>query len=110
MVRRFLLVCALALVAAAPAWAHAIVIGSDPPNGSVLTTAPKAVDVMFDDPVRVGTRNAAIRNEDGVSVLGGRPFVRQSRTLVVPLQPTCATATTRCAGASSPTTGTTRRA
>jgi copper transport protein len=85
-VRRLLLVCALALAAATPAWAHAIVIGSDPPNGSVLTTAPKVVDVMFDDPVRVGTRNAAIRNNGGVSVLGGRPFVRQSRTLVIPLQ------------------------
>ena len=62
-------------------------LGSDPPNGAVLASSPKAADVVFDDPVRVGTRNAAIRNADGESVLGGRPFVRQSRTLVIPLQP-----------------------
>ena len=62
-------------------------IGSDPPNGSVLASSPKAVDVMFDDPVRVGSRNAAIRNDGRHVVLGGKPFVRQSRTLVIPLQP-----------------------
>src|SRR4051812_9321096 len=85
--RRVLFICALALVVAAPAWAHAIVIGSDPPNGAVLAASPKTRDVMFDDPVRVGSRNAAIRNADGTSVLGGRPSVQRSRTLVVPLQP-----------------------
>ena len=42
---------------------------------------------MFDDPVRVGSRNRAIRNDDGADVMGGRPFVRQSRTLVIPLKP-----------------------
>ena len=87
MARRLLLVCVLALVAASPAWAHAIVVGSDPPNGAVLATSPKVVDIVFDDPVRVGTRNAAIRNADGVSVLAGQPFVKRSRTLVIPLQP-----------------------
>ena len=87
MARRLFLVCVLALVAASPAWAHAIVIGSDPPNGAVLASSPKVVNVVFDDPVRVGTRNAAIRNADGVSVLAGKPFVKQSRTLVIPLQP-----------------------
>ena len=87
MSRRVLFICVLALIAAAPAWAHAIVLGSDPANGAVLASSPTTADVQFDDPVRVGTRNAAIRNEDGKSVLGGKPFVRQSRTLVIPLQP-----------------------
>jgi copper transport protein len=86
-IRRFLLVCGLALAAAAPAWAHAIVLGTDPPNGAVLASSPRTADVVFDDPVRVGTRNAAIRNADGTSVLAGKPFVKQSRTLVIPLEP-----------------------
>jgi copper transport protein len=76
----------VALVVAAPAWAHAIVTGSDPPNGSVLATSPKAVNVTFDSSVRVGSRNAAIRNADGASVLGGKPFVHQT-TLTIPLEP-----------------------
>ena len=63
--RRLLLVCALALLAAPAAWSHAIVTETDPPNGSVLASSPRAATVTFDDPVRVGSRNAAIRN-DGV--------------------------------------------
>ncbi len=84
--RRLLLVCTLALVTASPAWSHAIVIGTDPPDGSVLASSPRAATVSFDDAVRVGSRNAAIRN-DGTDVMAGRPFIRQSRTLVIPLEP-----------------------
>ncbi len=84
--RRLLLVCALALVSAPSAWGHAIVIGTDPPNGSVLAGSPTVVAVSFDDAVRVGSRNAAISN-DGDDVIGGRPTIRQSRTLVIPLKP-----------------------
>ena len=52
----------------------------------MLATRPKAAKVMFIDPVRVVSRNAAIRNFARMSVLGARPFVEQSRTLVVPLK------------------------
>jgi copper transport protein len=85
--RRVLFLCVLSLVLAAPAWAHAIMIGSDPPSGAVLASSPAIVTVDFDDPVRVGSRNRAIRNEDEVDVIGGRPFVRDARTLVIPLRP-----------------------
>ena len=91
-IRRLLLVCALALVAAAPAWAHAIVLGSDPPQRRrCWRRSPKAVDVEFDDPVRVGTRNAAIRNEGGQ--LGARRASRSCGSRArssIPLQPNLA--------------------
>ena len=85
--RRFLFLCVLLLASAGPAWGHAVPVGSDPPDGSVLASSPRVVDVFFDAPVRVGSRNRAIRNEDGVDVLAGRPFVRESRTLVLPMRP-----------------------
>jgi len=56
-----------------------------PANGTVPAAAPREVRVTFDSPVRLGTRNAAVRNADGVDILAGRPRVSPSRTLVVPL-------------------------
>jgi copper transport protein len=89
--RRLLLVCAPALLAVLvlvpAAWPHAVPIGSDPPYGSVLASSPRVVDVFFDAGVRVGARNRVIRNEDGADVMAGRPFVRDGRTLVIPLRP-----------------------
>jgi len=76
----------IALAIAPAASAHAILESTDPPNGSVLATSPTVVTATFDSSVRVGTRNAAIRN-DGTDVMGGAPFVRRARTLVIPLKP-----------------------
>ena len=86
MIRRFLLVVCLALVAAEPAWAHATFQRSTPANGAVLAKAPRTVRVTFDSGVRVGPRNAAVANEGGASVLQGKPRVVDHKTLVIPLQ------------------------
>ena len=84
-IRRFLIVAALALATAQPAWAHATLVRTTPADRAVLAHAPHAVVVEFDDTVRVGPRNAAIRN-DGVNVLRARPGISHARTLVVPLR------------------------
>ena len=85
--RRFFLFAAVALVAAPPALGHAIPVRSSPANGSVLVSAPREVLVNFDSRVHVGTRNAAVRNADGVSILAEKARISRSRTLIVPLQP-----------------------
>lgn len=80
------LVAALALATASGAQAHAIPLKTVPPPGGMLITAPSDVFVTFDSPIRVGPRNAAVRN-DGVDVLGGTPRVASGNRLVLPLQP-----------------------
>jgi copper transport protein len=72
------------LTTASGAQAHAIPLHTEPPSGATLATAPTAVFVTFDSPVRVGPRNAAVRN-DGVDVLGGTPRVGSGNQLVIPL-------------------------
>ena len=51
----------------------------------MVAAAPKAVRVVFDDDVRVGSGIKAIRNGGG-SVLAGKARVVRGRTLVVPLR------------------------
>jgi copper transport protein len=85
--RSLLVACALLLGSVQPAWAHAFLVSSDPPNGSILAGPPSVVTASFSSSVRVGARNAAIRNDDGADVTGGEPFIRESRTLVIPLKP-----------------------
>src|SRR5262249_24661936 len=84
--RTTVLVVALSLATPSSASAHAIPLHVEPPPGSTVTTAPRAVFVTFDSPARVGPRNAAVRN-DGVDVLGGKPRVTNGKRLVIPLQP-----------------------
>jgi methionine-rich copper-binding protein CopC/putative copper export protein len=79
-------VATLALATAGAAHAHAIPLHIEPPPGATLAAAPSAVFVTFDSPVRVGPRNAAVRN-DGVDVLGGKPRVTSGNRLVIPLRP-----------------------
>jgi len=81
------LVCLLALVAlAAPAgaWAHANLVRTVPADGAVLSTAPSRVVVIFDDAVRVGPGNEAVRNGGG-SILDGKPRTH-GKTLVLPVR------------------------
>ena len=75
-----------ALTAPAVAYGHATLVGSEPTNGAVLARPPALVRVVFDDVVRVGPGIAAIRNEGGASILGGKERVEGWRTLVVPLR------------------------
>ena len=75
--------CSLAFPAAG--WAHATLVRVVPEDGSVLAAAPRAVRVVFDDDVGVGSGIKAIRNGGG-SVLAGEARVVGGRTLVVPLR------------------------
>jgi copper transport protein len=83
--RRLILVAAVALVAAAPAWAHASFVRSTPSAGEVLERAPRRVTVEFSDGIRPGPRNAAVEN-GGRSILRGKPRVVGGTTLVLPLE------------------------
>ena len=80
-----LLVVVAALTGASTAAAHAIVLSASPVNGVVVAAAPRGAVITFDSSVRVGPRNAAVRN-DGTSVLGGPPRITDSRTLVIPFR------------------------
>src|SRR5207248_11548268 len=82
--RRAIVVATLYLATAGAAHAHAIPLHVVPQPGATLAVAPSAVSVTFDSPVRVGPRNAAVRN-DGVDVLGGKPHVMSGNRLVIPL-------------------------
>ena len=72
---RRLLCLPAALLAAAPlapaALAHAVLLRTTPADGAVLSRSPAAVRLTFDDPVRVASGNAVIRNGGG-SVLRAR--------------------------------------
>jgi copper transport protein len=87
-VRRALIAVALATALALPgaAWAHASERGSTPADGAVLADSPRAVTVVFDDVVRVGSGNAAVANATGASVLSGKPTADLD-VLTIPLRP-----------------------
>ncbi len=80
-----LVACSAALVGATGAAAHAIVISASPTNGVVVAAAPRGAVITFDSAIRVGPRNAAVRN-DGTNVLGGPPRITDGRTLVIPFR------------------------
>src|SRR3954452_5422213 len=79
-----LIVLVAAGVLAPGAAAHAVLLRSEPTNGAVLARGPAAVRVVFDDPIRVGFGNQAIRNGGG-SALRGAARVVGGRMLVLPL-------------------------
>jgi copper transport protein len=87
-VRRLLVVAVAAVALAAPAraLAHATLVSTTPANGAVLTHAPRAVTVLFDDTVRVAGGNAAVANDTNASVLDGKA-VAHGRVLTIPLKP-----------------------
>jgi copper transport protein len=86
--RRLLCLAAAVLAAAvlAPAaLGHAVLLRTTPADGAVLTGSPAEVRLVFDDPVRVASGNAVIRNGGG-SVLRGAPRVTAGgKVLVLPL-------------------------
>jgi len=76
-----------ALAAPAVASAHANLVRIRPADGAVLTTAPTAVRVFFDDAIRPGPGVEAVRNGGG-SVLAAHAYVPPGnrRELVIPLR------------------------
>src|SRR5436305_12449334 len=79
------LVAAAALAVPAGASAHATLLRTEPANGAVLPHAPRKVDVVFDDTIRVGHKNAVVANSSQRSVLAGKPTVRR-HVLTLPLR------------------------
>jgi len=87
-VKRALLVLALVTLAApSAAAAHATLVKTVPANGAVVDRAPRVVQVVFDDTVRVASGNAAVENTTNASVLGGKATIH-GRTLAIPLRAT----------------------
>jgi copper transport protein len=81
------LVCLVAFVAVAlpgSAGAHAEPLRTIPADRAVLSKAPSRVLVLFDDPVRVGPGNEALRN-GGASILSAEPRAR-GKVLELPLR------------------------
>ena len=86
--KRAAAVALLAFVALAlptGAAAHATLIATTPANGAVLSKAPRAVQVAFDDTVHLAPGNAAVSNATNRSVLGG-PAAAHGRVLTLPLR------------------------
>jgi len=85
-VRALLVLSFGSLVFPASGWAHATLQRIVPDNGSVLAAAPRAVRVVFDDDVRVGSGIKAIQNDGRASVLDGKGRIVGGKTLVIPLR------------------------
>ena len=83
--RIFVFACAVVLTAPAAALAHGNLIRSDPADGAVVETAPRAVRLLFDDAIRAQPGIKAIQN-GGASILAGSARVVDERTLVIPLR------------------------
>ena len=79
------LVAFVALALPASAAAHATLLRTVPANGAVLTRAPAAVRVVFDDRVEVASGNAAIADATRASVVSGTPSARGG-VLTIPLR------------------------
>ena len=88
LVRRLAAIVALLLAACAwapAAFAHANVIRTTPPDGAIVSSAPDAVRILFDDPVTVAPGNAVV-SSDRSSVMDGDPRTeRGGHQLVLPL-------------------------
>lgn len=55
----------IVLVTAVPAWAHATLTSSSPPDGTVLRALPPAVTLTFDEPVRPVAADITVLDPDG---------------------------------------------
>ncbi|MET8945824.1 copper resistance protein CopC [Streptomyces sp. NPDC004542] len=67
------------LAGAAPASAHAVLTGSDPRDGSVVTTAPRQVTATFDESVALVGDSLRVLDPDGRPVTAGGPQHAQGR-------------------------------
>lgn len=63
-----LVALALVVLGAAPASAHAELIGSDPAEGAVVETAPDTVTLTFNEPVRLTSQEIAVYDAAGEQV------------------------------------------
>ncbi|GID47050.1 transport integral membrane protein [Actinoplanes capillaceus] len=73
------------LLAAAPASAHAALVGSDPANGSVVPDAPNRVTLTFSESVQLISDKIQVLAPDGSRADQGEPTVSGSQ-VTVPLR------------------------
>lgn len=74
------------LIIAAPASAHAVLVSSDPIDGSRLTSAPSRVTFMFDEVVQLPNGGTAAISDDGRHVeQGSAQLSADGRAVVIPL-------------------------
>lgn len=71
----------LGLGSANPAWAHAVLLGTDPPDGAVLPAAPEAVTLTFNEPVEVRPGAVRLLNAAGDD-LGASSRVVDTRVVI----------------------------
>jgi copper transport protein len=79
--RLTLLVAALVALAlpASPAWAHALVGSSDPPDGARLEEPPEAVTITFTEPPDPELSFVHVQDQDGKAVQVGRAQIVPGR-------------------------------
>jgi len=58
----------MALIVPSMAWAHAILVKSQPEKDAELSEAPKQIDLWFNDPVRSQYKALAVINSEGKRV------------------------------------------
>lgn len=87
-----LLVAALVPAAAAPAWAHASLVGTTPGEGSVVVSAPAQVQLRFDEAVGTALGAVQVYAPNGARVDVGR-LVGRGSVVDAPLRPGIAAGT-----------------
>ncbi len=71
------------LLGAAPAWAHASLLGTDPPDGALLPTAPATVTLTFDEQVHVDDGGVRLLDAAGTD-LPSTVTVVDNRVVITP--------------------------
>ncbi|GAB0101885.1 hypothetical protein JMUB6875_08520 [Nocardia sp. JMUB6875] len=72
---------------AAPAFAHAVLVGSDPGYGAMVEHSPARVSITFDEPVTAAQNAVTVTDRDGARADGGATESSDGgRTIVVPLR------------------------
>ncbi|MGW0479810.1 copper resistance CopC family protein [Nonomuraea sp. NPDC003214] len=84
--RRLLTVLLLAACAAAglasPAWAHNVLVGSDPADGATLAAPPSRITLTFDQPARQGYAQIGVTGGDGSAWADGAAVVSAEKVSV----------------------------
>jgi copper transport protein len=90
MVRLLVLAAILLTALPATAGAHAVVVDSSPGAGEILESSPAEVRLLFNEEIQLlSLDDADVRDGNGQSALGSRPFVdpENVRLLRLPLRP-----------------------
>ncbi|MEV0583605.1 copper resistance CopC family protein [Nonomuraea sp. NPDC050310] len=64
------------------AWAHDVLVGSDPTDGARLSQGPRAVTLVFNTTVRQGYAHVIVTGPGGTAWAEGAPTVRAERVSV----------------------------